>query len=66
MMGVQELPAGVLSLSAVELRWLLQERERRLKSLELLLGGLSAEEHRRATDRVIRDCLKTLRKERLS
>ena len=64
-MGAQDILSDVLILSTNEFSWLLQEVERRVKSLELLLGSLSEEERKRVSRAVTLDCLETLKKGRL-
>jgi len=52
------------ALTQTELSWLLQELERRLTTLDSLLGGLTQEEYRRSKAKVIEECLEKIRKNR--
>ena len=47
----------VLKLTKEEFAWLQQEVNRRIKSIEHLLGGLSVEERKRAAKHAINECM---------
>jgi len=54
----------VLVLTAVEFRWIRQEVDRQIQSLDILLGGISDEERRTASRKIVDGCMEKLRKGR--
>ena len=62
--AVAEQSDVVLALTATELSWVVEEVDRELSALRILLGGLSEEERKRARKGIVERCMGILCKGR--